>query len=167
MGCAAQDSTRIPASATPTPDTTEVPSAVAGSSAASSSTNSLPTSTTAANPDPPRVWAPPPIPDDAPPATGLAAQISGTVRYDETNDCFLIDDPWGATYPVVWPAGTIAAATGNGVVLSDGRTVKTGDHVSGGGGYLRVAPEWAIPAECSNLSDGEIAVFNAASPLDI
>ena len=82
------------------------------------------------------------------------------------NDCFFIDDPTGATFPVVWPAGTVAAPTGRGVELSDGRTVNTGDQVSGGGGYLRVAAEWAIPAECSNLSDGEIAVFNAAFPLD-
>jgi hypothetical protein len=111
------------------------------------------------------VWAPPPIPDDAPPAPGLEAPISGTVRYDEANDCFLIESVTGAQYPIVWPAGTTAAVTGSGVVLSDGRTVNTGDHVSGAGGYLPVAAEWNIPAECSALSDGQIAVFNAP-PLD-
>jgi hypothetical protein len=45
------------------------------------------------------------------------------------------------------------------VVLHDGSTLRVGDVVSGGGGYLQVAAEYEIPVGCLPSTD-EVAVFN-------
>ena len=153
-GHAASSETRAPARGSP-------------SSASAAGVAPSIVTTTAARRTLPSVWAPPPIPEDAPPATGLGALVRGVLRYDQVNDCFLLVDPdTSTTYPVVWPAGTTADPSGNGVRLADGRTIAVGEFVSGGGGYLDVAANWDVPEACSRLSSGEIAVFNPAFPLN-
>lgn len=102
----------------------------------------------------PQVWAQEPAPTDE----GLAAVVRGTVTYDATQDCFLLELE-GIHYPVVWPAGTVGTGDGPGVVLRDGSTLRVGEEVSGGGGYLQVADEYDIPSGCLP-STGEVAVFN-------
>jgi hypothetical protein len=103
----------------------------------------------------PRVWAQEPAPTDE----GFQAEVRGTLTYDATQDCFLLDLE-GIQYPVVWPAGTVGTSDGPGVVLPDGSTLRVGDVVSGGGGYLPVAGDYQIPTGCLP-STGEVAVFNA------
>jgi hypothetical protein len=93
----------------------------------------------------------------------MAAEVRGSVTYDATQDCFLLELE-GIQYPVVWPAGTVGTRNGPGVVLRDGSTLRVGDEVSGGGGYLRVAGEYEIPFGCLP-STGEVAVFNANESL--
>jgi hypothetical protein len=102
----------------------------------------------------PRVWAQEPARTDE----GLAAEVRGSVTYDATRDCFLLELE-GIQYPVVWPVGTVGTSDGPGVVLRDGSTLRVGDEVSGGGGYLQVAGEYEIPFGCLP-STGEVAVFN-------
>jgi outer membrane protein assembly factor BamB len=104
----------------------------------------------------PRVWAQEPAPMDE---GGLAAIVSGSLTYDATQDCFLLELE-GIQYPVVWPAGAVGTSDGPGVVLRDGSTLRVGDEVSGGGGYLQVSREYEIPIGCLP-STGEVAVFNA------
>jgi hypothetical protein len=102
----------------------------------------------------PRVWAQ----ESAPSDDGLAAEVRGSLAYDATQDCFLLELE-GIQYPVVWPAGTVGTSDGPGVVLRDGSTVRAGDDLLGGGGYLQVADEYDIPSGCLP-STGEVAVFN-------
>jgi hypothetical protein len=78
---------------------------------------------------------------------GLKAEVRGSLTYDATQDCFLLDLE-GIQYPVVWPAGTTGTSDGPGVVLPDGSTVRVGEVVSAGGGYLQVAGEYQIPTGC-------------------
>ncbi len=102
----------------------------------------------------PTVWAQDPTPS----AEGMAAEVTGTLRYDSENDCFLLDQG-ELSYPVVWPAGTVGAITGPGVVLPDGQAARVGDELYGGGGYLDVADDYGIPDAC--LPDTrEVAVYN-------
>jgi outer membrane protein assembly factor BamB len=103
----------------------------------------------------PRVWAQEPASTNE----GLAAEVRGSLTYDATQDCFLLELE-GIQYPVVWPAGTVGTTDGPGVVLRDGSTLRVGDEVSGGGGYLQVSREHALPIGCLP-STGEVAVFNA------
>jgi hypothetical protein len=107
----------------------------------------------------PRVWAREPASTDE----GLAAEVRGSLTYDATQGCFLLELE-GIQYPVVWPAGTVGTSDGPGVVLRDGSTLHVGDGVSGGGGYLQVAGEYGIPPGCLP-STGEVAVFNPNASL--
>jgi hypothetical protein len=102
----------------------------------------------------PRVWAQEPAPTDE----GFEAEVRGSLTYDATQDCFMLELE-GIQYPVVWPAGTVGTSDGPGVVLRDGLTLRAGDDVSGGGGYLQVADQYDIPLACLP-STGEVAVFN-------
>jgi hypothetical protein len=104
----------------------------------------------------PAVWAQPPSTSNE----GMAALIEGRVRRDTGADCLQIANLDGVTYPVVWPAGTVAADDGDGVVLPDGTRARIGDTISGGGGYLQASSlDFAIPAACTPET-GEVAVFN-------
>lgn len=104
----------------------------------------------------PRVWAQRPAPTSE---GGMAALVSGVLAYDEAQDCLVLELE-GIRYPVVWPAGTVGTSDGPGVVLRDGSTVRVGDEVSGGGGYVDIARQFQIPDGCVP-STGDVAVFNA------
>lgn len=52
------------------------------------------------------------------------------------------------------------------VRLPSGDRVTEGDTVSGGGGYLYVADEYGIPAECVPAT-GEVAVFNPGALVEV
>lgn len=104
--------------------------------------------------DLPTVWAQQPFAS----ADGMQALVQGTLQHDGEHDCFLIGPDDGG-HPVVWPAGTKGTADGPGVELPDGEIARVGDEVYGSGGYLQVAHEYDIPAECLPES-GEVAVFN-------
>src|SRR5262245_46246240 len=74
--------------------------------------------------EPPRVWAPPPVPP-SPHLPGsndaaTAIQLVGILMYNDANGCFLLDWGGGFAQPLVWPAGTVAASDRVGVVLADG-----------------------------------------------
>lgn len=99
---------------------------------------------------------------------GQDALVQGELAYDQTHDCFLLQRD-GASYPVVWPAGTEGTANGPGVRLPDGTTVRLGDQVAGGGGYHRAdayLEDVTLPAECVPAS-GQVAVFNATEVLEV
>ena len=96
----------------------------------------------------------------------LAALISGELQYDEVHDCLLVIDG-GVAYPVVWPSGTVSLADTIGVQLYPfSRRATEGDIISGGGGYLYVADEYGIPAECLPAT-GDVAVFNPGELVEI
>jgi hypothetical protein len=95
----------------------------------------------------------------------LSAPVEGILRYDEDDDCFLLERN-GVAYPVVWPADTTAESSGPTVVSSAGDLIALGQYVVGGGGYLDVAGAWGIPAECLPPTRA-VAVFNANSTLTI
>jgi hypothetical protein len=81
--------------------------------------------------------------------------------------CLLvIGDEDGVTYPVVWPSATESLADTIGVQLPSGDRATEGDIISGGGGYLYVADEYGIPAECRPAT-GEVAVFNPTEPVEV
>ena len=127
--------------------------------AASSSSTTPPTAATA-----PRVWSWP-ASDNPTDTTGMAAIVAGTLHYDAEHDCFQLEkDGGGVRYAVVWPVGTQAAAEGIGVRLANGRTLRDGDSVSGGGGFTDVRERWDIPSGCT-APDGDVAVFNAGDQL--
>jgi len=108
----------------------------------------------------PRVWLRPAATDEGPAATGagLTALVEGELRYDDTNDCFLVDQG-DVSYPIVWPAGTEPLTQGPGVRLRSGAVLAAGDFVTGGGGYLHVAADHGIPSACLP-STGEVAIFD-------
>jgi hypothetical protein len=81
----------------------------------------------------PRIWLRPEAADEGPAATGagLTALVEGELRYDDTNECFLIDQD-DVSYPVVWPAGTEPLAEGPSVRLRSRTVLAAGDFVTGG-----------------------------------
>jgi hypothetical protein len=109
--------------------------------------------------DPPRVWAPPSLlPPLLPPGlenATMAIRIVGILTYNDANNCFLLDWGGGFTQPLVWPAGTVAASDGIGVVLADGHVFHVGDLIKGGGRSRKVADAWGIPEAC-RLPDGDV-----------
>jgi hypothetical protein len=71
---------------------------------------------------------------------GMDALIGGTVEFDEATECvFLPGD--GFRTLIVWPPGTRATRDPFIVVLADGREIREGDHVEGGGGAHALEPE--------------------------
>lgn len=98
-----------------------------------------------------------------PSTDGLDALIEGTLRWDENGECFLLERN-GQSYGVVWPNGTTAGAA-RAVTTSDGDAIQVGDDIAGSGGYLDVAEDLGMPAECAPTA-GEVAVFNADSALN-
>jgi hypothetical protein len=109
--------------------------------------------------DGPRLWVQPLFQSQE----SLAAPVEGILRYDANNDCFLLERN-NELFPVVWPAGTSATATGPTVTSNDGTEIQIGHSVSGAGGYLDVAEQVGIPAACVPAS-GEVAVFNTDATL--
>ncbi len=107
---------------------------------------------------PPRVLSAP-----APAAGGDGAIVAGTVTFAEASNCYRVGDS-----PVVWPYGTEASEDGQTLSLADGTEVRVGDRVSGGGGYSSRDSllHLGIPDECFG-PNGEIAVFNASSPIEV
>ncbi len=103
----------------------------------------------------PRVWVQEPTDSNE----GMAAEVKGELVYRAADDCVQIELE-GLRYPIVWPTGTEGTADGPGVVLPGGVTARVGDEVYGGGGYLPVADEFGIPAECVPET-GEVAVYNS------
>lgn len=102
----------------------------------------------------------------------MAAIVYGVLRYDAANDCFELERA-GEGAAVIWPTGTAAAQNGVGVALPNGRVVRVGTPVHGGGGYLTpdvrrpidlVIRE--IPEPCLG-AQGEVATFNAGSSVSI
>jgi hypothetical protein len=71
------------------------------------------------------------------PTDGLAldAEVSGQVAL--VSGCVALTDPTGAaTVGVKWPPGTTWDEASDAVVLADGRRVRIGDSITGGGGYF-------------------------------
>lgn len=100
---------------------------------------------------------------------GMSAIVNGVVEIDAEAGCVWLSTPDGTRHPVVWPAGTQAEGSPLVITLPDGQTVLHGDLVSGGGGYVPadVATDGTepFPEEC--LQDGEAAVFNARSEIEV
>lgn len=97
-----------------------------------------------------------------PSTEGLDAPVEGTLRWDEGGECFLLERN-GQIYGVVWPNDTTADAA-SAVVTSDGDAIDVGNDILGSGGYLDVAEDLDMPAECAPTA-GEVAVFNADATL--
>jgi hypothetical protein len=104
---------------------------------------------------------------------GMAAEVKGTVLYDDATGCLLLDLE-DARYPLVWPGGTSWRTDPPGVILDSGEIVEPGMTVHGGGGYLqREGIEHMAgtavadaAARCAGPT-GEIAIFNIGSTVTI
>lgn len=100
---------------------------------------------------------------------GMAAIVQGAVEVDFEVGCVWLATPDGVRTPVIWPAGTTERNDPFEIVLPNGREVRPGDLVSGGGGYVPASTVMPglepIPGEC--LQTGEMAVFNADSPIEV
>jgi hypothetical protein len=81
---------------------------------------------------------------------GPAALVAGTIEFDEETECVLVGISPGYRTLVVWPPGTRATRDPFRVVLSDGREIREGDYVQGGGG----AYGFDTPERCDAVSDG-------------
>ncbi len=118
----------------------------------------------------PRVWVQPPA--AAQPEVGMTAIVYGVLRYDASNDCFQLERA-GERVAVVWPTGTASAGRGVGVALRNGRVVRVGTPVHGGGGYLTpavVGPIGVVLREIPEPCLGQrqnVATFNAGSTVTI
>lgn len=66
----------------------------------------------------------------------MAARVEGTVTLSPSG-CYQLEGE-----PLVWPAGSVLS--GHTVRLPDGRTVASGDRISGGGGFLTAAEAWQL-----------------------
>ena len=99
----------------------------------------------------------------------MGAIVSGVVEVDVDAGCVWLSTPDGARHPVVWPFGTDAGGDPLVITLPDGQTVRHGDLVSGGGGYIpaRVATSGMAPFPEECVQDGEAAVFNAESEIEV
>ncbi len=87
---------------------------------------------------------------------GMAALVGGIVEFDEATECiFLAGEDY--RHLIVWPPETRATRDPFLVVLADGREIREGDHVEGGGGGYGVEP--APPEHCLADADGASA-FN-------
>lgn len=98
----------------------------------------------------------------------MEAIVAGIVDVDPDRGCVWLAQPDGSRYPVVWPLGTTGeedGAEGFTIVLADGRRLRAGDRVEGGGGYVPAAWWDEIPTEC--VQGGQVAVFNARSSLTV
>lgn len=98
---------------------------------------------------------------------GMGADVVGRVELGPSGCVLLYDSMSDVAYPVVWPAGTnLVSVEPLAIELEDGDRVTIGDHVSGGGGYLK--PEEVavdIPPECLPPTR-EVAVYNPSTALD-
>lgn len=100
---------------------------------------------------------------------GRDAEVVGFLEMDQTSGCVYLHQPeFGISYPVVWPAGTVVTETG--LRLSDGRDVREGERVYGGGGYFDVdeveggeeSVQAGILERCPGVNNqyGEVAEFD-------
>jgi len=103
---------------------------------------------------------------------GRDAGVSGVVEMDESTGCIYLHQPdFDASYPVVWPAGTVV--TDSGLRLRDGRAIPEGEWVHGGGGFFDVeeveggeSSEQAAALErCPGVGNqyGEVAEFDSSA----
>lgn len=104
---------------------------------------------------------------------GMAAEVKGTVLFDDARGCLLLglED---VQYPLVWPGGTSWRPDPPGVVLDSGEIVEPGMSVYGGGGYLQrediahmAGTAVADAAARCTGPTGEIAIFNIGSTVTI
>lgn len=97
---------------------------------------------------------------------GEDAIVAGSVVYDSASNCMFLE-VGGARWPVIWPSGAVITEQ-NPVMLRVGDDdVMEGDFVEGGGGWHRVDRyEDLIPAKCHG-PDGDVAVFNADSSIEV
>lgn len=100
---------------------------------------------------------------------GMGAIVNGVVEIDIDVGCVWLSTPDGVRHPVVWPVGTEADGDPLVITLPDGQTVRHGDLVSGGGGYIGASAATSgmepFPPEC--VQDGEAAVFNPGSEIQV
>lgn len=104
---------------------------------------------------------------------GMAAEVTGKLVYDESNNCLLMELE-GVQYPLVWPGGTRWQEEPPAVVLDNGEIVEPGMTVYGGGGYLQrkhieemAGPAVAAAADRCTGPTGEIAFFNIESKVEV
>ncbi|MEO7267835.1 MAG: hypothetical protein ABIW49_01345 [Knoellia sp.] len=89
------------------------------------------------------------------------AQVSGRLEMTE-RDCFVLRGPSGREVPLVWPQGTTSVAGDpTAVTLPDGRVVRSGMALAGGGGYGAPNAASGDPAACGFAADVEIAHLQA------
>lgn len=104
---------------------------------------------------------------------GMAAEVKGTVLFDDATGCLLLELE-DVRYPLVWPGGTSWRTNPPGVVLDSGEIVEPGMTVYGAGGYLQregiehmAGPAVADAAARCAGQTGEIAIFNIGSAVTI
>lgn len=102
------------------------------------------------------------------PRGGDDALIVGTVV---TRDgCVLLGSGDGATYPVIWPSGTVITDDDPfTLTLRSGEQVIVGTEVSGGGGSHNVDSPMVtvdITNECRSVT-GEVVIFNPDGDIDV
>lgn len=114
--------------------------------------------------NPPRLWVQSPSSKNSP---SEGPSIEGRLSYDETNNCFFLEQP-GQRFPVVWPAGTTVSTTGATITSPDGRRIGLGDQVAGRGGYHPAGdePVHDVPPACLPATK-EVAVFEPDADLRI
>lgn len=107
------------------------------------------------------------------PSGGMAAEVTGVLRFDASTDCLLLESE-GVQYPLVWPAGTRWQENPPAVLLEGGDKVEPGMTVYGGGGYLYrdhvgelSGSAVAEAADRCAGPTGEIAFFNMESKVDV
>jgi hypothetical protein len=94
----------------------------------------------------------------------MDAEIRGILQLD--GECLYVEGD--ERYPVLWPAGTTWNEDDRAVVTSAGETLRAGDAVHGGGGYLhldevaRLAGDDAatLAGSCVDNTFHEVAVVN-------
>jgi hypothetical protein len=92
--------------------------------------------------------------DAAAPDNGLLlyAGIHRTVAL--VSDCVALTDPTGgAPLGVRWPPGTTWDEASDAVVLADGRRVRIGDTIKGGGGYFSADDGQVVTARTRSMLD--------------
>ena len=104
------------------------------------------------------------------PGGGMDAIVAGIVEVDIDAGCLWLSDDGGTRHPVVWPLGTAVTLDPFVIRLADGTTVRAGDLVEGGGGYVdvdAVANIGLTPFETRCVQVDEVAMFNARSEIAV
>ena len=104
------------------------------------------------------------------PGWGMDAIVGGVVEVDLDGGCVWLSDSTGARHPVIWPLGTTMRSDPVRITLADGQSVRTGDLVQGGGGYLDAGAATRLglnpfPIACIHV--GQAVVFNADSSITV
>jgi hypothetical protein len=105
-------------------------------------------------------------------AGGTAAQVGGTLVYEEDTGCLFLGGD-NVRIPVVWPAGAYWQSDPPAVKLQ-GQTIEPGMSVSGGGGFHQyeiikglAGAAVAGAAQACVGPTGEIAFFNIGSKVEL